>query len=64
MASQAAAGVPEPPLGDLRVGSASGSGSEGKAGFLLEGSLASSIDGDVFVSMSFNPVVDTATRWR
>jgi hypothetical protein len=49
---------------DLRVGYGLGLRLRGQAGFLLEGSLASSTDGGVFLNVSFNPVVDTATRWR
>jgi len=32
--------------------------------FLVEGSLASSIDGGVYLSVSFNPVFDSHVRWR
>ena len=34
------------------------------AGFLVEGAIASSIDGGIFVSASFNPGFDAQPRWR
>ena len=37
---------------------------DNNTGFLMEASLASSIDGGVLVSLSFNPVLDARPRWR
>ncbi len=48
----------------MRVGYGIGVELHGQNGFLLEGSLASSIDGGVFVSVSLNPVLDQKERWR
>ncbi len=49
---------------DPRLGYGIGFKLRGQAGFLLEASLASSIDGGMFFSVSFNPVLDTGARWR
>jgi Omp85 superfamily domain len=49
---------------DLRVGYGIGLRLRGQTGFLLEGNVASSIDGGVLVNVSLDPIVDTATRWR
>lgn len=48
----------------MRVGYGIGLELHGPKGFLLEGTLAGSIDGDVFVSVSLNPVLDQKERWR
>jgi hypothetical protein len=48
----------------MRVGYGIGLELHGQNGFLLEGTLASSIDGGVFVSVSLNPVLDQKERWR
>ncbi|HET7503128.1 MAG TPA: BamA/TamA family outer membrane protein [Kofleriaceae bacterium] len=48
----------------LRAGYGIGLELHSDRGFLLEGSLASSIDGGVVVSLSLNPVLDTRPRWR
>ena len=37
-------------------------GSDG--GFLVEGSLASSIDGGIMLNATLNPVLDARPRWR
>ena len=49
---------------DLRVGYGLGLELHSDTGFLFEGSIASSIDGGVFFSVSFNPVLDARARWR
>jgi Omp85 superfamily domain len=48
----------------MRLGYGIGLELHGDGGFLLEGTLASSIDGGVFVSVSLNPVLDQKERWR
>ena len=48
----------------MRVGYGIGVELHGQNGFLLEGALASSIDGGVFVSVSLNPVLDSKELWR
>jgi hypothetical protein len=48
----------------MRLGYGIGLELHGQNGFLLEGSLASSIDGGVFVSVSLNPALDAKERWR
>ena len=48
----------------MRVGYGIGVELHGQNGFLLEGTLASSIDGGVFVSVSLNPVLDSKEAWR
>jgi hypothetical protein len=48
----------------MRVGYGIGLELHGPGGFLLEGSLASSSDGGVFLSVSLNPVLDQKERWR
>ncbi|HEX8109612.1 MAG TPA: BamA/TamA family outer membrane protein, partial [Kofleriaceae bacterium] len=48
----------------MRLGYGIGLELHGQNGFLLEGSLASSIDGGVFVSVALNPVLDQKERWR
>jgi hypothetical protein len=48
----------------MRLGYGVGLELHGQNGFLLEASLASSIDGGVFVSVSLNPVLDAKERWR
>jgi hypothetical protein len=35
-----------------------------KGDFILEGNIASSIDGGLFFNVSFNPVLDARARWR
>jgi len=49
---------------DMRVGYGIGLELHSDTGFLFEGSIASSIDGGVFFSVSFNPVLDARARWR
>jgi hypothetical protein len=49
---------------DMRLGYGIGLEFHGQNGFVLEGSVASSIDGGVFVSVSLNPVLDSKERWR
>lgn len=51
-------------LSGLRVGYGIGIEARGKKGFLMSASLASSIDGGILVSASFNQVVDARPRWR
>ena len=58
-----------PSLGDLgvdhlRVGYGAALALYKGSGFLLQGSLASSIDGGLFLSVAFNPVFDARPRWR
>lgn len=48
----------------MRLGYGIGVELHGQNGFLLETSLASSIDGGVFVSVSLNPVLDDRELWR
>ncbi|HEX8115450.1 MAG TPA: BamA/TamA family outer membrane protein [Kofleriaceae bacterium] len=48
----------------MRVGYGVGLELHGNRGFLVESSLASSLDGGVVFSVSFNPVLDTKERWR
>lgn len=48
----------------MRVGYGVGLELHGNHGFVVEGSLASSIDGGMVVSVSFNPVLDDKERWR
>jgi hypothetical protein len=48
----------------MRVGYGVGLELHGTRGFLVEASLASSIDGGAVVSVSFNPVLDSKERWR
>ena len=51
-------------LAGLRVGYGIGIELHSEQGFLLEGNIASSIDGGVFFNLSFNPVFDSRPRWR
>ena len=48
----------------LRVGYGVGIELHSEKGFMLEGNIASSIDGGVFFNISFNPVFDSRPRWR
>ena len=48
----------------MRVGYGVGLEMHGTHGFVVESSLASSIDGGVVFSVSLNPVLDTKERWR
>jgi hypothetical protein len=48
----------------LRAGFGIGLELHRDTGFLLEATLATSIDGGVFVSVSFNPILDARTHWR
>jgi outer membrane protein assembly factor BamA len=48
----------------LRVGYGIGLDIRGESGFLFSASVASSIDGGLFFSLAFNPVVDALQRWR
>jgi hypothetical protein len=48
----------------MRVGYGVGLELHGSNGFLVEGSIASSINGGVVVGVSFNPILDTKERWR
>jgi len=48
----------------MRVGYGVGLELHGSNGFLVEGSVASSIDGGVVLSVSFNPILDSKERWR
>ncbi len=48
----------------MRVGYGVGLELHGNNGFLVEGSVASSIDGGVVLSLSFNPILDSKERWR
>jgi hypothetical protein len=48
----------------MRLGYGIGLELHGPGGFLLDGSLASSSDGGVFLSVSLNPVLDQRERWR
>ena len=49
---------------DLRVGYGLGVELHSEQGFMLETSIASSIDGGVLFSVDFNPVLDARARWR
>jgi len=51
-------------LGHVRAGYGVSLSVLGAAGFLLEGSLASSLDGGLVAGISFNPVLDARPRWR
>jgi hypothetical protein len=51
-------------LDDLRVGFGGGFEVHSDHGFLVDISLASSIDGGLFTSFTFNPVPDARQRWR
>lgn len=58
-----------PSLQDLtidqpRVGFGLGVELHSETGFLVEGSIASSIDGGVIFTASFNPLLDERPRWR
>jgi len=48
----------------MRVGYGIGLELHGQNGFLLEGTLATSTDGGVFVSVGLNPILDQKERWR
>jgi len=48
----------------MRVGYGVGIEVHHETGFLVEASIASSIDGGLFFSISFNPVLDARPRWR
>ncbi len=48
----------------MRVGYGVGLEIHGDSHFLLDTSIASSIDGGIFFSVSFNPVLDARPRWR
>lgn len=48
----------------MRVGYGVGLELHGNQGFWLEGSVASSIDGGLVLSLSFNPILDSKERWR
>jgi hypothetical protein len=48
----------------MRVGYGVGLELHGNNGFLVGGSVASSIDGGVVLSVSFNPILDSKERWR
>ena len=49
----------------MRVGYGIGLEFQGDDGsFLMEGSIASSIDGGVVLSASFNPILNERRRWR
>ena len=49
---------------DMRLGFGIGAEVHSDVGFLFEATIASSIDGGVFLSASFNPVLDARARWR
>ncbi len=51
-------------LHQLRAGYGIGLALHGNSGFLLEGNLATSIDGGIFASVAFNPILDARPRWR
>jgi hypothetical protein len=51
-------------LEDMRVGYGVGLELHSYNRYLLEGTIASSIDGGVFFNLSFNPVLDQQPRWR
>jgi hypothetical protein len=48
----------------MRVGYGVGLEVHGTRGFVVEGSVATSIDGGVVLSVSFNPILDSKERWR
>jgi hypothetical protein len=48
----------------MRVGYGVGLEFHSDQGFWLEGSVASSIDGGLVLSLSFNPILDSKERWR
>ncbi|HEX3479066.1 MAG TPA: BamA/TamA family outer membrane protein [Kofleriaceae bacterium] len=48
----------------MRLGYGIGLELHGQNGFLLEGTLASSIDGGLLVSLALNPILDQKERWR
>ena len=50
-------------LDDLRVGYGLGLSLHSKGGFIAEGSVASSIDGGVVVTLTFTPVMNARSRW-
>ncbi len=56
--------VSEVTLANLRVGYGVGLEIHDTNRFWLEASLASSIDGGIFASLSFNPTLDSTPRWR
>jgi hypothetical protein len=49
---------------DMRIGYGGGLVLHSETGFLLSGTIASSIDGGVFVTASLSPVWDLTPRWR
>ena len=49
---------------NMRMGYGIGLELHNDGGFLFEGSIASSIDGGLFLSASFRPVFDELPRWR
>lgn len=51
-------------LDHMRAGFGLGLETHTDDGFLLEGYIASSIDGGFFISAAFSPIYDTRPRWR
>jgi hypothetical protein len=51
-------------LDDMRAGFGTGLEVHTDAGFVIEGYLATSINGGVVVSAAFSPIYDTRPRWR
>jgi hypothetical protein len=51
-------------LSHLRVGYGVGVELHGTSSFLVEGSVATSIDGGIVFTASFNPILDNRTWWR
>ena len=51
-------------LHQLRAGYGIGVEIHNDHSFLLEGDLATSIDGGIFLSVAFNPILDARTSWR
>ena len=48
----------------MRLGFGVGVSVHNETGFLIDLSVASSIDGGIFFNAIFNPVVDYRPRWR
>jgi hypothetical protein len=58
-------GVDNITLDGLRAGYGFGlKAHDDTGGFIFEGNIASSIDGGLFLNVSFNPVLDARARWR
>jgi outer membrane protein assembly factor BamA len=57
-------GLDELTIDQPRVGYGLGFVLRGTSDFLVEGSIASTIDGGLILTASFNPVFDQRTRWR